>query len=99
MTTSRTGTSTWKRVREQAIRRAKREGITHCRHCGVLLDYEVSRTPASAEVDHLIPYAQGGKDHIANVEVICRHCNASKGDRAAPKTRPAPKPLKTSRKW
>lgn len=99
MATSRTGTSAWKRIREQAIRRAKRAGITHCRHCGVLLDYEISLTPASAEVDHLTPHSAGGKDHIDNVEVICRLCNGSKGNRAAPKQRQATKPLKTSRKW
>jgi 5-methylcytosine-specific restriction endonuclease McrA len=97
--TSRTGTGVWKRIREQAIRRAKRDGVTRCRHCQVLLDYEVSFTPASAEVDHLIPYAAGGKDHINNVEVICRACNGSKGDSDAPKARIKPEPLKTSREW
>lgn len=99
MATSRTGTATWKRVREQAIRRAKRNGITHCRHCDTLLDYEVGLTPASAEVDHIIAHAQGGKDHLNNVEVICRLCNQSKGNRAAPKQRHTPEPLKTSRQW
>jgi 5-methylcytosine-specific restriction protein A len=100
MATSRTGTSAWKRVRAQAIRRARSMGVTHCRHCKTLLDYDMSLTPASAEVDHLVPYANGGRDHIDNVEVICRRCNASKGNRAAPKQQhPTPAPLKTSRDW
>jgi 5-methylcytosine-specific restriction endonuclease McrA len=99
MAASRTGTTTWKRVREQAIRRAKKAGLTHCRHCEVLLDYERGRTPSSAEVDHLVPYSAGGKDHIDNTEVICRLCNQSKGNRAAPKQRPSQKRLKTSRDW
>ena len=99
MATSRTGTATWKRVRAQAIRRAQRAGITNCRHCKVLLDYIVGRTPASAEVDHLRPYANGGTDHIDNVEVICRLCNQSKGNRNAPKAKNIPQTLKTSRKW
>ena len=99
MTTSRTGTATWKRVRAQAIARAKRNGVTHCRHCNVPLDYINGRTPASAEPDHLVPYSMGGKDHIDNLEVICRQCNQSKGHRAAPKAKNAPAPLKTSRKW
>jgi 5-methylcytosine-specific restriction endonuclease McrA len=99
MATSRTGTSAWKRVRAQAIRRAQSMGITHCRHCNTLLNYEVSQTPASAEVDHIVPYANGGRDHIENVEVICRRCNGSKGSRAAPTQHHAPEPLRTSRRW
>jgi len=99
MATSRTGTATWKRVREHALRRAKRAGVTHCRHCGVLLDYEQGMLPHSAEVDHLIPYSAGGKDHIDNLEVICRLDNQSKGNRPAPKKRTAPQHLKTSRNW
>ena len=99
MTTSRTGTATWKRVREQAIRRAKRQGLTNCRHCGVLLDYDVSKQPSSAEVDHLTPHSAGGQDHLNNVEVICRLCNQSKGNRQSPKQRQAPSTIKTSREW
>jgi len=99
MATSRTGTSTWKKVREQAIQRAQRLGTTHCRHCKALLNYSQSRLPTSAEVDHLVPYSAGGRDHIENVEVICRACNGSKGNRSAPKARATTSPLKTSRKW
>lgn len=99
MATSRTGTATWKRVRAQALNLAKRAGITHCRHCNVELDYTQGLTPSSAEPDHLIPYSMGGKDRIENLEVICRKCNQSKGHRAAPKAKPAPLPLKTSRQW
>lgn len=98
MATSRTGTATWKRVRAQAIHRAKRNGVTHCRHCKVELNYNDGLLPASAEVDHLVPHSMGGKDHVDNTEVICRLCNQSKGNRAAPKARNAT-PLKTSRKW
>lgn len=99
MATSRTGTSTWKRVRAQALARAKRNGITHCRHCNAPLDYTQGLTPNSAEPDHLIPHSAGGKDHIDNLEVICRSCNGSKGNREAPKGKNKPPPLKTSRKW
>ncbi|MHA7210802.1 HNH endonuclease [Arthrobacter sp. MDT1-65] len=99
MASSRTGTATWKRVREQAIRKAKRLGITHCRHCNTRLDYDVSRTPTSAEVDHILPHSHGGRDHIDNVEVICRLCNTSKGNRAAPKPRNTSQQLRTSREW
>jgi len=100
MASSRTGTAQWKRARAQAIARAKRTGVTHCRHCRVQLDYTQGLQPNSAEPDHLIPWSAGGRDHVDNLEVICRKCNQSKGHRAAPKasTMPPP-PLKTSRKW
>lgn len=99
MATSRTGTATWKRVRGQAIYRAKRGGLTNCPDCNVLLDYDVGLTPASAEVDHIIPHSLGGRDVHDNVRVCCRLCNQSKGNRAAPKAKIDPLPLKTSRKW
>lgn len=100
MATSRTGTAQWKRARAQALARAKRNGVTHCRHCKVQLNYEQGLQPNSAEPDHLIPWAMGGKDHVDNLEVICRSCNQSKGHRGAPKAKATPPtPLKTSRKW
>jgi len=96
MATSRTGTSTWKRVRERAIRQARRIGITHCVECGVELDYDNGLTPRSAEVDHILPYSEGGKDTLDNVRVICRFDNQSLGG----KQNKQPKaPIKTSRKW
>jgi 5-methylcytosine-specific restriction endonuclease McrA len=99
MATSRTGTATWKRIRGQAIYRAKRGGLTNCPDCGVLLDYDVGQTPASAEVDHITPHSLGGTDTHDNVRVCCRLCNQSKGNRAAPKAKNVTPPLRTSRKW
>lgn len=98
MATSRTGTATWKRIRIYAIHKAKRSGLTNCPDCGVLLDYDVPQTPASAEVDHITPHSLGGKDSHDNVRVCCRLCNGSKGNRATPKAAPIT-PLKTSRNW
>ena len=99
MATSRTGTATWKRVRGQAIYRAKRSGLTHCPDCNVELDYDVGLTPASAEVDHVIPHSRGGSDSHDNVRVCCRLCNQSKGNRAAPRAATRAVPLRTSRQW
>lgn len=99
MATSRTGTATWKRTRGQAIYRAKRGGLTNCPDCDVLLDYDVGQTPASAEVDHIIPHSRGGRDVHDNVRVCCRLCNQSKGNRDAPKAKVVKPPLKTSRQW
>ena len=33
------------------------------------------------EVDHIIPQARGGTDHMDNLQLLCGHCNKVKGDR------------------
>ena len=33
------------------------------------------------EVDHIIPTSRGGTDHIDNLQLLCTHCNRTKGDR------------------
>ncbi|MDE0067699.1 MAG: DNA methyltransferase [Acidimicrobiaceae bacterium] len=33
------------------------------------------------EVDHIIARAKGGTDHLDNLQLLCGHCNAVKGDR------------------
>ena len=33
------------------------------------------------EVDHVIPRSRGGTDHIENLQLLCAHCNRTKGDR------------------
>ncbi len=33
------------------------------------------------EVDHVIPRSRGGTDHIDNLQLLCAHCNRTKGDR------------------
>ena len=99
MATSRTGTAEWKKLRLRILKRAQRQGITHCPNpqCGVLLDYKVGRKPNSAEADHIVPHSLGGKDTLENGTVLCRHCNQSKGNRAAPRAT-IPQPT-TSRQW
>ena len=32
------------------------------------------------EVDHIIPRSRGGTDHIDNLQLLCTHCNRTKGD-------------------
>src|SRR5690625_873336 len=62
MATSRTGTAKWLRIRRQAIKQAINNNIFNCPTCGVGLDYEHSRQPNSAEVDHILPHSRGGED-------------------------------------
>ena len=33
------------------------------------------------EVDHVVPRARGGTDHLDNLQLLCSHCNRLKGDR------------------
>ena len=43
-----------------------------CMECAAL-DY--------LEFDHLIPVAKGGSNTVNNIQLLCRRCNGSKGDR------------------
>jgi 5-methylcytosine-specific restriction endonuclease McrA len=83
MASSRTGTATWLRVAKQAKAQALERGLLRCpiKGCGVAMDWEYPGRPNSAEVDHIIPHSQGGKDVIENTRVKCRHCNQSLGGR------------------
>ncbi len=33
------------------------------------------------EVDHVVPRSRGGTDHMDNLQLLCGHCNRTKGDR------------------
>ena len=46
-----------------------------CTGCG-----EHFRTE-NLEVDHIVPRAKGGTDHLDNLQLLCGHCNRVKGDR------------------
>lgn len=88
--TPRTATTKWKNLRVKILLRDQRNGVTNCPECGILLDYKQSGLRNSAEVDHIVPVAQGGTDSLQNLRSCCRHCNASMGAKLAKKK---PKPL------
>lgn len=46
-----------------------------CTGCGSAFEFR------HLEVDHVIPQARGGTDHIDNLQLLCSHCNRIKGDR------------------
>ena len=33
------------------------------------------------EVDHVVPRSRGGSDHLDNLQLLCSHCNRTKGDK------------------
>lgn len=37
--------------------------------------------PRNLEVDHIVPRAKGGTDHLGNLQLLCGACNRVKGDR------------------
>lgn len=86
MATSRTGTSQWKKVRKRALHLAQAQSVDRCPYCKVTLDYVTSRTPASAEPDHVFAHANGGQDTLENLLVCCRKCNQSKETGPHPKS-------------
>ncbi|WP_081675850.1 HNH endonuclease [Butyrivibrio sp. AC2005] len=36
---------------------------------------------AKLEVDHIIPFSQGGSDDDSNLRVLCEECNGERSDR------------------
>lgn len=79
MASSRTGTARWMRVRDERRRLDFDAGLIRCPLCGVHLDWEYSRRPNSAEVDHIVPHSKGGQDVLENTRTICRLDNQRLG--------------------
>lgn len=52
--------------------------------CGVLLDLRGTGDGAPVEVDHVIPWSRGGRDHVDNTAVVCVTCNRRKGAGSRP---------------
>ncbi|MFI7429803.1 HNH endonuclease [Micromonospora sp. NPDC049836] len=57
-------------------------GRPPCHLCGEPINYDLPHTdPMSFELDHIVPLARGGADHISNAAASHRACNRTKGDR------------------
>ena len=48
----------------------------HCNGCGGTFEFR------NLEVDHMVPRAKGGADHISNYQLLCGFCNRTKGTRS-----------------
>lgn len=47
-----------------------------------LYDYKCANCDSTEwlEVDHIVPLAKGGEDHVQNMQCLCSKCNLRKGD-------------------
>ena len=54
----------------------KQEGV--CNGCHTHFPYKVM------DVDHIVPQSQNGGDELENLQLLCTHCNRSKGGKSMP---------------
>ena len=65
-----------KKLRDQAFEKSRdANGNYHCACCGV-----AHKSRIYFQVDHIIPMNNGGKSVAENLQILCRHCNGTKGD-------------------
>ena len=66
-----------KELRDNAFAKSKNEyGEYQCAVCGM-----TDKTRIPYQVDHIIPMNKGGKTVPENLQILCRRCNGTKGDR------------------
>ncbi|EOS7783647.1 HNH endonuclease [Enterococcus hirae] len=59
----------WKKISQQVF---ERDSYT-CKYCG--------KVGGTLEVDHVIPFSQGGSDELDNLVCACKKCNRQKKDK------------------
>ena len=64
------------KLREGAFAKAKVESGYKCAHCG-----KIFNNRQYLHVDHIIPMNKGGLSVTDNLQILCRSCNAKKGDK------------------
>ncbi len=52
-----------------------------CQCCGILVHDEKINNETKAHIDHIIPISKGGNSEPSNLQVLCRTCNLSKGNK------------------
>lgn len=76
----RTASGQHRRWRRRVLAAEQARGVVHCPICGVVLDYEHSMRPNSAEPDHVVAFKFGGGYELSNGRALCRRCNQRRGD-------------------
>lgn len=64
-------------LRDTIFERSKdKDGFYVCANCGFK-----SKTHEFLQIDHIKPLSKGGLTTADNLQVLCRRCNAQKGDK------------------
>ena len=66
-----------KELRDGAFAKAKVQGGYACAHCG-----KIFPNRQFLHVDHIKPMNNGGLSTLDNLQILCRSCNAKKGDKS-----------------
>lgn len=61
-------------TREERMAAYRKQG-GRCAMCGRWFDFN------AMEGDHVIPFSKGGQTETSNLQMLCRTCNRSKGNR------------------
>ena len=77
--------------RRDRHRRAIARGRPPCHLCGNEIDYGITDHlgPLAFTIDHVIPIAKGGADHIDNLAAAHRRCNSARQASIKRRVRPA----------
>ena len=66
-----------KELRDEAFEKSKnKKGLYECAICHMTA---CNRIPC--QVDHIVPMNEGGKTKSENLQILCRKCNGTKGDK------------------
>jgi hypothetical protein len=66
----------WRKLRQDVFaRHTNSVGLITCACCGF-----ASKSKISFQIDHIVPISKGGLSEISNLQILCRKCNAIKGD-------------------
>ncbi len=65
-------------VREKTFERNNYQ----CQSC-----HKIDLTAKNLQVDHIIPLAQGGANHLSNLQTLCAKCNREKSSKLDPRFR------------
>ena len=66
-----------KELRDETFKKSKnKNGLYECAIC-----HKTASNRIPFQVDHIVPMNQGGKTKPENLQILCRRCNGTKGDK------------------